>query len=246
MVLDRPDLFDPGYALYARLLFGFSVRSADVVLVPSHYSQRCLERRWVNTPPIKVASWPLKPEPRTLDSDLVNRNVLMVGATLLHKRHVLGIAAVEHARMLSGEDIRLTIVGPCGPAENDVSAALRAADPHHKWSERLTAIPQSQLDSMYRNAWLLLQTSQMEGYGLPVGEAAAMGIPVVHSGQGAMSEIAPIAVTAPEDPESYALEMCNLLDREKYNRAAETSLRAAQRHNIEGFTSVLRDALTTS
>ena len=42
-----------------------------------------------------------------------------------------------------------------------------------------------------RSSWLLLQPSYDEGFGLPLVEAAQHGLPVVHSGRGAMSRVLP-------------------------------------------------------
>jgi glycosyltransferase involved in cell wall biosynthesis len=246
MVLDRPDLFDPGYARYARLLFGCSVRAADVIVVPSHYTQRCVAARWQHAPPVLVAPWPLETatpmsgEPRSLGAP---KYILMVGATEPNKRHTLGIRAVRLARELSGEHLCLTIVGPPGRAEGEVAAALRTADPDGAWTTRKPMVADTELDALYRGAWLFLQPSQSEGYGLPVGEAASIGVPAVHSGRGALSEIAPRAVPSPDDPASYATEICSLLDASQYSEAASASMAAARQHTRARFTATIAQAL---
>jgi glycosyltransferase involved in cell wall biosynthesis len=234
MVLDRPDLFDRGYALYAQAFFGHSVRHADIVLVPSRYTKKCLETRWTDAPPVVVAAWPLQAKPR-LERPIDPKLVLMIGATEPHKRQAMGIAAVELAREASGEDLRLTIVGPRGHAEEAIAAAMRAADPDRSWISRRVNVPQAELERLYENAWLLLQPSLMEGYGLPVGEATIRGVPALHSGQGALSEIAPKAVTSPEEPASYASEICLLLDDARYSDAVAVSLLAAGAHTQTRF-----------
>lgn len=170
----------------------------------------------------------------------------MVGATEPNKQHVLGIATVELARKLSQEDLHLTIVGPCGREEREVMAALDAADPDGLWTARRVNASEAELDALYRSAWLLLQPSQMEGYGLPVGEAASRGIPVLHSGRGALSEIAPAAVASPDDPASYAAEICSLLEREQYDKASAASSVAAGRHTQRGFTETVKGAVVHS
>ncbi len=245
MVLDRPDLFDRAYAHYARTLFGFSVHSADVILVPSRYTQGRLIARWPDAPPVLVAPWPLEkraPEPRGSGA---SRQILMVGATEPNKQHTLGIAAVELARKRSHEHLCLTIVGPCGRAEGEVAAALRAADPDEKWTARKIDVSDTELEKLYRDAWLLLQPSQMEGYGLPVGEAASRAIPVLHSGRGALNEIAPAAVASPDDPASYAAEICALLEDDRYSRAAVASITSARQHTRERFIETVALALSS-
>jgi glycosyltransferase involved in cell wall biosynthesis len=246
MVLDRPDLYDSGYAAYARVLFGLSVRAADVILVPSHYTRGRLLDRWINAPTVLIAPWPLSVVDGPRDISLDTKNIVMVGSTMPHKRQAIGIAAVEIARRVSGEDLRLTIVGPKGSAEGDVLSALQASDPQRRWTKRVMNAPDAELQSIYANAWLLLQPSCMEGYGLPVGEAASRGIPVIHSGQGALSEVAPRAVSHQEDPSSYADEICALLDRDAYSTAVSESLSAARHHTEDNFASVVNRALTPS
>ncbi len=244
MVLDRPDLFDRGYALYARALFGHSVRHADVILVPSLYTKQCLETRWTDTPPVMVAAWPLQAIQPRLEHPTDPKLVLMVGATEPHKRQAIGIAAVKLAREASGEDLRLTIVGPRGHAEEEVAAAMRAADPDRSWISREVDVPQVELEKLYESAWLLLQPSLMEGYGLPVGEAAIRGVPALHSGQGALSEIAPMAVASPADPTNYASEICSLLDRERYSKSSSTALTAAGQLTMTNFTRTVAKAIS--
>ncbi len=243
MVLDRPDLFDRGYALYARALFGHSIRHADIVLVPSHYTKKCLEARWVDTSPVMVAAWPLKTKSLQLQRPTNPKRVLMVGATEPHKRQTMGIAAVKLAREASGEDLRLVIVGPRGHAEEAIAAAMRAADPDRSWISRRVDVPQIELEELYESSWLLLQPSLMEGYGLPVGEAAVRGIPALHSGQGALSEIAPKAVASPAEPTDYASEICSLLDRERYSKASSAALAAAGQLTMAKFTQTVAQAV---
>ncbi len=251
MVLDRPDLFDRGYALYARALFGLSVRRADSILVPSLYTKRCLEMRWPDAPPVTVAPLPLRTEtpgrrrqPTNPLADPTDpKSILMVGATERHKRQATGIAAVKLAREASGENLHLTIVGPRGHAEGEIAAAMQAADPDRSWISREVNVPEAKLEKLYENAWLLLQPSLMEGYGLPVGEAAIRGVPALHSGQGALSEIAPKAVAWPEEPASYASEICLLLDDARYSQAVAGALHAAGAHTQTRFAQHVAEAI---
>lgn len=244
MVLDRPDLFDRAYAGYARALFGISVRDADVVLVPSHFTEGRLKARWPEAPPVMVAPWPLKVSGPQPEPEPEPRHILMVGATEPHKRQVTGIAAVRIARERSGEDLLLTVLGPRGRSERTVMDALDEADPSKQWTSRRVGVAQAELERVYRQTWVLLQPSEMEGYGLPVGEVASLGIPAVHSGLGALSEIAPKAVAAPGDPESYALEICALLDRKHYVHASSAALTAASQLTVDRFAHTIARAIS--
>ncbi len=147
------------------------------------------------------------------------------------------------ARELSGENLCLAIVGPAGRAEPQVTAALHTVDPDGAWTTRKSNVTDTELDALYRGAWLLLQPSQSEGYGLPVGEAASMGLPALHSGGGALSEIAPRAVPSPDDPGSYATEICSMLAPHAYSEAASASIAAARQHTRARFTATIAQAL---
>ena len=67
---------------------------------------------------------------------------------------------------------------------------------------------------LYRNARMLVLPSFEEGFGLPVLEAMACGVPVVISNRGSLPEVAGTAATpvAPEDIDALASRMEALLD----------------------------------
>jgi glycosyltransferase involved in cell wall biosynthesis len=243
MVLDWPELFDRGYANYARAFFGLSVRTADAVIVPSEYTAQCVRRRWPAAGPLVVARWPLKAQRRRIFEGVEFGHVLMVGATEPHKRHAVGLEAVHNARQATGADLRLTLIGPAGRAEDAVARVRKRVDPASQWTARLTAMSDEDLDASYRRAWVLLQPSAAEGYGLPVGEAASRGVPVVHSGFGALSEIAPGGIDGARDASSYSLAIAALLDGGRYTDAAAASAKAAEQLTDARFLAAIRAAL---
>lgn len=243
-VLDEPQFFDRGYAAYARATFGLSVRCADAIIVPSSFTLGRVRARWPDAPPAKVAYWPLEGVKREDQHWERRRPILMVGSTEAHKNHRLAIEAVATARAASGEDLRLLVVGPEGRAESEVSHALRRHDPSGSWTTRLRAVSDSELAGCYAAAWVLLQPSRFEGYGLPVGEASIHGVPSVHSGRGALSEIAPGAVAQPDRPESYAQALCSLLDDTVYRKAATAAYDRSSRLTPARFRSDVVTVLT--
>lgn len=242
IVLDHPKDFDPGYAIYARALFGPSVRRADVLIVPSRYTEQRVREHWPGAPPTIVAGYPLECERRD-DANAEPGRLLMVGLTEANKRHALGIEAVRLARQRSGAALRLAIVGPAGRAEQEVWAAARAADPRGEWIERHGFVSQDELERHFERAWLLLAPSRSEGFGLPVGEAAARGVPAVHSGLGALSEVVPGGVEDGDDATSYCESILALLDPPKHAAAAERALQAARRRTFAAYSGSVDAAL---
>jgi glycosyltransferase involved in cell wall biosynthesis len=239
-VLDEPQPGEELFARYARVLFRLSARGAEALLVPSAHTAARVRDRWPGLEPI-VAQFPVTVSSREAAGRSVPRTVLMVGETARHKRHLLAVDAVARARALSGEDIRLTIAGPSGNAEADVAAVITriTAD----WITRIHDLPHEALAEQYRSAWVLLHPSRREGFGLPVAEAAGAGVPTVHSGYEALSEVAPGAVGDPDGAESYADALVALLDDGAYERAVAAGYEAARCLSRDAYVAVVRAAL---
>jgi len=193
MVLDHPGWFDKAYAAHARLTFGPSVLRATAVCTPSHNARERLVRRWPGiAAKVHVVPWPAHGNPqvprRVKSAELT---VVMLGATEPHKRHTLGIEAVRLLRLVSGEDVRLLVIGPAGRADADVVRRLRLVDPRRQWTRRVTLPDRAAVDAQLRTSWLLLQCSLDEGFCLPLVESAAHAVPAVHTGAGSMAEVHP-------------------------------------------------------
>lgn len=241
MVLDHPHLFDPAFALYARALFGLSVHGATRVLTASHHAAMCIRRHWPRAS-VTVIGWPAPVLncgiPRVLGTGPLT--VLMVGATEPHKNHLGGIEAVRLARLMTGADLHLEIIGPAGRAEEEVRAALRAADPTGVWASRRGVVSCVDLADAYERAWVLLQPSLHEGFGLPVLEAGAYALPVVHTGESSLSEVSPAGDAGGSAPEFLSVGLRRLLDAASYHTASNASLEAATSRSPEAFASALR------
>lgn len=93
-------------------------------------------------------------------------------------------------------------------------------------------VPDDALAELYRGATALLQASVIEGFGLPVAEAMAMGIPVVVSSGGSLPEVAGGAgpVLAADDVEAWAAEMQRFLADDVYRDDWVAKVRIRARH----------------
>lgn len=86
--------------------------------------------------------------------------------------------------------------------------------------------------ALYADARMLVLPSYEEGFGLPVLEAMACGIPVVVSSRGSLPEVAGAAAAPvePDDVEGLAARMTALLDDQPAERAARLGLEQAARY----------------
>lgn len=89
--------------------------------------------------------------------------------------------------------------------------------------------------ALYRDARLLVLPSFEEGFGLPVLEAMASGVPVVISNRGSLPEVAGDAASpiAPADTDALSVEIERLLDRDAARDAISRGLVQASRYTWE-------------
>jgi alpha-1,3-rhamnosyl/mannosyltransferase len=89
---------------------------------------------------------------------------------------------------------------------------------------------------LYADAVMLVLPSYEEGFGLPVLEAMACGVPVIVSSRGSLPEVAGAAARPidPDDAEGFAERMRTLLDPAESAAAAERGRAQASRYSWEG------------
>jgi glycosyltransferase involved in cell wall biosynthesis len=173
-------------------------------------------------------------EPSTVAGAGNRKYLLHVGSTIRRKRidvllRVFGRVAAEYP------DLQLVRVGGALTAEQSRLAGELGIASRIVHSPHLT---KPQLAAAYRQATIVLQTSDAEGFGLPVIEAMACGCPVV------ASDIAPLREaggTAAEycpvgDIEAWSETVIGLLREREMSREAWELRRARGRQHALGFT----------
>jgi glycosyltransferase involved in cell wall biosynthesis len=146
-------------------------------------------------PVANVAVPPVEPDPGlvaelTAAKTTSGHRWLSVGRLAPNKAHHQTIAALFVARATYDPDAQLTLVG--SPTEPAYAAAL------HRYAAALglagsvdfvAGIPATALAAYYRCADVLVMLSDHEGFGVPLVEAMAQGLPIVAFDAGAVREV---------------------------------------------------------
>jgi glycosyltransferase involved in cell wall biosynthesis len=228
---------------YFAALLGRSLRNAAAVLVPSEATHRDLIGRYrIKGLESKIAIVPegVTPDvpPAPLPAGLEPGYILAVGTIEPRKNYPRLLEAYRRLRRESVPVIignrpgvpDLVIAGRPGWAYGDTLERIKA----EPGVRHLGHVDDATLSALYRSAAVLAFPSLYEGFGLPLLEAMAHGVPAVVGNAGALPELADGAAlfVDPEDATSIAGGLERLL--------ADASLReklgAAGRLRAAGFT----------
>lgn len=109
-------------------------------------------------------------------------------------------------------------------------------------------VSDSERRALFRDAAMLVLPSFEEGFGLPVLEAMACGVPILISNRGSLPEVAGDAARPidPDDVDAIASEMARLLDPAAAADAAQRGLRRAARFTWTACADAAMQAYTTA
>jgi len=238
--LDSPDRADKAARRNFRRRVGPAVEKADGIITISQFSRRAILDRFrvdenkIGVIPLGVDSaWGRAPEASDLERvrrelALPGEFLLFVGALEPRKNLVRLVEALKllHDR---GRRVPLLIVGRAGGDSARVKEAVERLG-LTAWVRLAGYLDGETVRSLHHLATLLVFPSLVEGFGLPILEAMAAGLPVATSGTSALPEIAGEAAVFfdPENPEDIAAQIGRLLDDQDLRRAlAEKGRRRA-------------------
>jgi glycosyltransferase involved in cell wall biosynthesis len=171
--------------------------TCDLIFVNSEYTGRDVTATLgVSAERIRVAHPAPKPVFRADGerADLGSAYVLTV-ATLEPRKN---LQVLVDAQRLLGDDLLLAVVGAEGWGEQPLldGAGIR----------RLGFVSDEELARLYRGAAVVAYPSRFEGFGIPIVEAMACGVPVVSSAHPSLDEASGAAALRadPEDPSAFA------------------------------------------
>ncbi|HEV7858343.1 MAG TPA: glycosyltransferase family 1 protein [Pyrinomonadaceae bacterium] len=215
-------------ALAARNLEGLQ-RAARVVCVSEATRQDLLAHHLYSDDRVVVIpngvhpSFSPEPDPRadkaarcllgSVEASVDAQNILHVGSSVRRKRVDVLLRVFAAVRLEFPRARLIRVGGPFTAAQKELVERLGLKD-------SVVVIPfveREVLAALYRNASVLLQTSEREGFGLPVIEAMACGTPVVASDLPVLREVGgDAALYCPlEDVGAWAATVIGLLNEQR-------------------------------
>jgi len=229
-------------SLALRALVPLAARRSDRVIVPSKSTRDDL-MRLLKVPEEKidlVRNGLGTPLAKRWDSEEDLRRRYDLGArpfvltVSLKRPHKNLLRLLEAIALIPGERRPiLVLAGHRTPYEDELRA--RAAELGLGDDTRFLGwVPDEELEGLYRSSSCFVFPSLYEGFGLPVLEAMARGVPVACSNRGALVEVADSAALTfdPEQPHAIAAAIERLLA----DPAERERLRHAGRENAARFT----------
>ncbi|GAA3991567.1 glycosyltransferase family 1 protein [Allokutzneria multivorans] len=172
-----------------------AVSRADAIVVPTAAVAADLRRHAPGPVDVQVIG---EGVPASLSAPTETTREAVVRRLDVPRRYLLAVGTVEPRKGLDVlikaladvEDVPLLVVGAQGWGGVDLTALARAAGLDSGRVRHFGAVTDADLGVLLHGASALVAPSQAEGFGLPVLEAMAAGVPVVHSDAPALVEVA--------------------------------------------------------
>lgn len=245
---------------YLRTQVARSVRQADQILTVSQATADDLMRAF-GVPNARITVTPLAADerfrpapPEVLDSfrrqhDLDRPFILTVGTREPRKNAAHLVRAFARIAPTAAYD--LVLVGPAGWLEGELDATIRDLPAPVRERVRLAGfVPDDDMPLWYAAADVFAYAALHEGFGLPVLEAMACGVPVVTSNTSSLPEIAGDAAMLIDPTDDRVLaatlgriisdrQLADDLRRRGLARAGEFSWDETARLTVEGYRAAL-------
>ncbi|TCP49254.1 glycosyltransferase involved in cell wall biosynthesis [Tamaricihabitans halophyticus] len=194
----HPETLTPHGVVWHRRMIGRATARASAVVVPTEAVAADLAKHAAGDSPVRVVGHGVSAALRAPIPE--QRRAAVLSKLGLPERFVLAVGTVEPRKGLDvllaalalpeAPELPLVVVGPAGWGGVELGALAAA---HGLAADRLRplgALPDAELAVVLRAASVLAVPSRAEGFGLPLLEAMAVGVPVVHSAVPALLEVA--------------------------------------------------------
>ena len=159
---------------------------SDLIVTVSAFTGRQIEQLLhVEPSRIRVIQHGTRPVPASAETKSREPLVLSVGAIQRRKNIARLVEAFEHL----GSEWRLVLAGSFGFQSEQVRERVQSS-PRRQDIQVLGYIPDSHLEELYQRASIFAFPSLDEGFGMPILDAMARGVPVLTSNISAMPEVA--------------------------------------------------------
>ena len=211
---------------------------ADAVVVSSQYAaeevtrELQLTRAQVHVCPPGPPAWSSEVLRQRRANAFRGRHILFVGTLSLRKNVGTLLEAYARLRARVSDAPPLVLAGHRTPAS--ARWEERCEQPPLRGHVTITGyVDARQRMDLYAGAVMLVLPSYEEGFGLPVLEAMACGVPVIVSSRGSLPEVAGSAASPvdPDDPDAFAGQMRSLLDPMAAAAAADRGIAQASRYS---------------
>jgi glycosyltransferase involved in cell wall biosynthesis len=174
-------------------------------------------------------------------------HILFMGTLSLRKNVGTLLEAYSQLRAKRPGAPPLVLAGHRTPASARWEA--RCEEPPLKGHVTITGyVDSARKIDLYADAVMLVLPSYEEGFGLPVLEAMACGVPVIVSSRGSLPEVAGPAASPidPDDAEAFTAAMQTLLDAAAAASAAERGRSQASRYSWDACAAAALTAYTAA
>jgi glycosyltransferase involved in cell wall biosynthesis len=253
--LIHPETFPARWRLMYRAGLARAVRSADAVIAVSRHTAEDLFRR-TKLDPSRVHTVPLASSVPPGDADIdqvlarhrLDRPYILSVGTLEPRKNLVRLVRAYRRLVARGAPHTLVLAGAMGWRSKGLMAELMVEGPGRV--VLAGHVGPGDLDALYRGAAAFAYPSLYEGFGLPVLDALARGVPSVVSTSSSLPEVAGEAAI-PVDPRSVAgitealervttdVALAQRLREAGLARAARFTWEETARRTLEVYKSVL-------
>jgi glycosyltransferase involved in cell wall biosynthesis len=243
-----PETISTGMRFYYRPLFPQALRRASAICTVSEAARSDLVRA------AGVAPERVRVTPNGVSEDFFRARApdgprtpyLLAVGTVEPRKNLAALLDAFRLLRREGRDLELLLAGRSG-----WGSALPLGD-LAPYVRRLGQVPDAELPALYAGASCFVLPSLYEGFGLPLAEAMAAGVPAVASDIPALRELGGDAVgyAPPNDPAAMAKSIGEALDggertRERAARAHDRVRRFTWRACAEATLAVYREVMAS-